>query len=692
MLTSTVQMIILRLILLRFCEGRGIEPNGQLLECSMQHSVYDQLCQIFQRAGDRYHSGLFSKSENDQPNLGHSLLNLTIGNEPLQQIIQTLYHHAYDFSAIPIEFLGRVYEQWLSKELRWTGDQMTIADQPAARKANGVYYTPSYIVDDIVEHTIGRLLNGKTPKQVETIRILDPACGCGSFLIRAYQFLLDWYLSQYRAAPEKYERYLDRQDSNWQLSFEEKKRILVAHIFGIDIDQKAVEITKLSLLLQGLARESKASLFDSTQRNFPNLEKNLRCGNALMKSNFYETTEANGFDGIIGNPPYGASLFEAKTCDLAHHFQLQNYQHDTYLLFLEQALNNLNTNGWLGIIIPNTWRLNLSTKTIRKYIIHQTQIDAIVHHRYPIFSKAIVDTEIIILAKSQPVFNHQIQITIAHTAQHQEMYLIPQNRWQTLDGQPINIFERPELTELADKLKQFDRLDQFFITTQGAKPFQVGKGKPPQTRSIVEAKPFVATTKRDDTFRPLLRGSLIQRYQILWNQNYWISFGNWLAEPRYSAQYDADEKIVIRQTGDSLIATLDDQQFIVRDNLYTIVPRDHGERSISLKYALALINSRLLNWFYQTILNPERGEALAQVKRGHIAQLPIATVQLSDGNEQAKHDRFVLLVERLLLLHKQPRTTGVERQMKAIEHQIDRLVYEMYELTEDEIAIVELSS
>ena len=166
-----------------------------------------------------------------------------------------------------------------------------------------------------------------------------------------------------------------------------------------------------------------------------------------------------------------------------------------------------------------------------------------------------------------------------------------------------------------------------------------------------------------------------------------------MAEPRYSANYDAPVKIVIRQTGDSLIAALDRNQFIVRDNLYTIVP--HGQDP-DLRYVLGLLNSRLCNWFYQKIINPEKGEALAQVKRGHLAQLPIALPNLSNPSEKAHYDKMVELVEQMLTLHKQlpaaktpDDKTRIQRQIDPTDHQINQLVYELYDLTEKEIQIVE---
>ncbi len=301
-------------------------------------------------------------------------------------------------------------------------------------------------------------------------------------------------------------------------------------------------------------------------------------------------------------------------------FKLQEYQLDSYLLFAEKALNVVKKLGLVGIIIPNTWLLNLLSPQIRKHIFDNSQIVRIVHYRYPVFRDATVDTEVVFFQASEPGKKHEVQLVIVGKDGTSEEYRIPQSRWQAGDGKPVNIFERPEFASLADKLAGFPLLDALCVITQGSKPFQVGKGNPRQTQKIVDEKPFVSNKRRDSSFRPLLRGSLIQKYTILWNKDYWISFGDWLAEPRYSAQYDAPAKIVIRQTGDALVATLDTEQFIVRDNLYTIVPR--ADNSLNLCYVLGLLNSRFLNWYYQNILNPEKGEALAQVKRGHLAKLP----------------------------------------------------------------------
>ncbi|MDO9542218.1 MAG: TaqI-like C-terminal specificity domain-containing protein, partial [Kiritimatiellia bacterium] len=348
-----------------------------------------------------------------------------------------------------------------------------------------------------------------------------------------------------------------------------------------------------------------------------------------------------------------------------------------------------------GLIIPNTWLLNLQSPRIRQHIFSETRIENIVHYRHRVFQKVTVDTEITILQKGIPSDSHKIKITIIEKDNKIDSYEIPQFAWRKANGSAVNIFARPEHESFADKIRQFPILDDICVITQGSKPFQVGKGKPPQTRQIVDEKPFVSERKKDKTFRPLLRGSLIQKYHILWKNDSWISFGNWLAEPRYSAQYDAPAKIVIRQTGDSLIATLDRHQFVVRDNLYTIVPRNPD---CDLRFILALLNSRLLNWFYQNVINPEKGEALAQVKRGHLAKLPVHRINFSDPAEKQKHDEIVAKVEAMLEAKKQLASAKTDKDKNyyeakctGLDRQIDRLVYDLYGLTADEIKIVEES-
>ncbi len=730
-LNFAVQQTIDRIIFLRICEDRGIEDYGRLLAVQKNGTdIYPRLFELFQQADQRYNSGLFHfQSEKRRDNPDTLTPTLVIDDKVLKEILKTLYYpdSPYEFSVLPADILGQVYEQFLGQVIRLTPAHRAVVEpKPEVKKSGGVYYTPTYIVNYIVQQTIGVLVEGKKPNQVSQLTILDPACGSGSFLLGAYQFLLDWHREHYRQNPNKWAngknpRLYQTDGSDWLLTITERKRILLNNIYGVDIDSQAVEVTKLSLLLKVLENEQnlfpQLSLFK--ERVLPDLNNNIKCGNSLINNDFYngqqlgleneetlsqinafdwetefaQIMKAGGFDAVIGNPPYGAFLSQDETHYLLNHFKLQDYRLDTYVLFLDKSLSLIKKNGCIGLIIPNTWLLNLKSEKIRRYIFNNTTIKHVVHYQNRVFNKATVDTEIVIIQKQLPADTHQVEITVKEKDNSSINYVIEQKRWQVNDGKPVNIFEKPELTQIADKLRVCQKLDNLCAITQGAKPFQVGKGKPPQTRDIVNNKPYVSETRHDNTFRPLLRGSLIQRYEILWNNNYWISFGDWLAEPRYSANYDAPSKIVIRQTGYRLTATLDRKQFIVRDNLYTIVYQDNN---LDLRFLLGIINSQLLQWFYSKIINPEIGEALAQVKRGHLAQLPIRTIDFNNPTDKANHDKIVQLVEQMLALNKQlaaakaPQTkTLLKRRIDATDKQIDELVYQLYGLTAADIEIVE---
>lgn len=782
-LNFAVQRTIDRIVFLRICEDRGIEEYGRLQTQLNGTNVYKRLVQLFSQADDRYNSGLFhfqrEKERHEEPD--KLTPNITIDDKPLKDIINRLYYpeSPYEFSVLSADILGQVYEQFLGKVIRLTeGHQAKVEDKPEVRKAGGVYYTPKYIVDYIVKNTVGTLLSphsenapssppfrkggqGRfessgvnppqspfakggssiTPKEASKLRILDPACGSGSFLLGAYQFLLDWHRDWYvkddpkKWATSKNPTLYQAQGGDYHLTTAEKKRILLNNIYGVDIDTQAVEVTKLSLLLKVLEGENNQSLARQLkmfhERALPDLGDNIKCGNSLIGPDFYmsdlfsknpplkkgdkggfdeneerlrinvfdwekefpEITKAGGFDAVIGNPPYGATLSQTEIAYMLQQFKFQAYQLDSYLLFAEKALTLVRKQGLVGVIIPNTWLLNLLSGQIRKHIFATSIIENIVHYRHPVFRDATVDTEITIFREGKPAVSHQINIAVVEKDKSSRTYNVSQARWQASNGEPVNIFEQPEMVHLVDKLKASSLLDDACVITQGAKPFQVGKGKPSQTRQIVDDKPFVAEKRKDKTFRPLLRGSLIQKYRVLWDNDYWISFGDWLAEPRYSAQYEAPSKIVIRQTGDSLVATLDHEQFIVRDNLYTLVPREH---QCDLRFVLGLLNSRLLNWYYQTVINPEKGEALAQVKRGHLAKLPIVTISEKNNENIARHDAIVSLVDQMLSLNKQlpevktdHEKTALQRQIDATDRQIDQLVYELYGLTEGEMQIIE---
>jgi len=268
--------------------------------------AYQRLCQLFQDADDRYNSGLFHfREEKDRTSSPDDLtLDIAIDDKTLKDIFTNLYYpdSPYEFSVLPADILGQVYEQFLGKVIRLTpGHRAVVEEKPEVKKAGGVYYTPTYIVDYIVKQTVGKLVEDKKPGPrgtVSKLKILDPACGSGSFLIGAYQYLLDWHRDQYITDdPEKWAKgrkpcLYQGPGGDWRLTTDERKRILINNIYGVDIDAQAVEVTKLSLLLKVLEDESSETIGKTLElfqeRALPDLGSNIKCGNSLIGPDFYE--------------------------------------------------------------------------------------------------------------------------------------------------------------------------------------------------------------------------------------------------------------------------------------------------------------------------------------------------------------------------------------------------------------------
>jgi hypothetical protein len=388
-LNFAVQQTIDRLIFLRICEDRGIEDYGRLLALRHGSDIYPRLFQLFQQADQRYNSGLFHfRAEKQRDNPDTLTETLVIDDQVLKEILKNLYYpdSPYEFSVLPADILGQVYEQFLGKVIRLTPAHRAIVEpKPEVKKAGGVYYTPTYIVDYIIKQTIGSLVEQKTPTKVSRLKILDPACGSGSFLLGAYQFLLDWHQQYYCQNPTKWAkgknpRLFQTSGTDWQLTIAERKRILLNNIYGVDIDSQAVEVTKLSLLLKVLENEQhlfpQLSLFK--ERVLPNLDNHIKCGNSLIGSDFYQEQQlglldeetlyqinafdwntefadvmkAGGFDAVIGNPPYGALLSSSEIDYLRQKHTTAQYQIDTYPLFIEKAYHLNKKNRYFGMIVP----------------------------------------------------------------------------------------------------------------------------------------------------------------------------------------------------------------------------------------------------------------------------------------------------------------------------------------------------
>ncbi len=427
-----VQLTIDRIIFLRICEDRGIEEYGRLMALQNGEHVYKRMVDLYYRADEKYNSGLFHfQKEKGRPGEPDELTpDLKIDDKVLKDIIKGLYYpeSPYEFSVLPVDILGHVYERFLGKVIRLTpGGRAKVEEKPEVRKAGGVYYTPKYIVEYIVENTVGRLLWGDvenrksergnqkrklTPKQAAKLRILDPACGSGSFLIGAYEYLLDWHRDWYvENDPLKHKKQIYQgAGGQWYLTTAEKKKILLNNIYGVDIDGQAVEVTKLNLLLKALEGESEETIESQLkmfrERALPDLRGNIKCGNSLIGPDFYDNTQLDllddeeryrinvfdwdaefgevmkdgGFDVVIGNPPWLMAGYYIKDSlkFIRDKYKTAEGKFDLYYIFIEISLNLLGNKGYCGMIIPNKFFHTKAATQLRLYLSKSMWIDEIV--------------------------------------------------------------------------------------------------------------------------------------------------------------------------------------------------------------------------------------------------------------------------------------------------------------------------
>ncbi|HUV87353.1 MAG TPA: N-6 DNA methylase [bacterium] len=452
-LSAAVQAILDRVIFLRVAEDRGIEGRGRLEALRTGEGVYAGLMALCLEADDVYNSGLFHfRDEKGRATSRDELTpTLHVDDAILRKIIRELSESPYEFGVVPVEILGQVYEQFLGKTIWLDGRGVHIDYKPEVRKAKGVYYTPQYIVEYIVKNTVGELLKGcKSPKDAAKLKILDPACGSGSFLLGAYQHLINWHLEWYVGDdPGGYEGKVVPTPGpgpvSWRLTAAAKKDILVNNLFGVDIDPQAVEVTKLSLLLKALEGESRESVGAQTkflrERILPDLAGNVKCGNSLIGSDYwdfargktvglsplsersFEITEeerrrvnpfdwevefadimkAGGFDAVIGNPPWVYQLLIGEEKDyLVNKYKTFVPTADLYVCFTEEGLKLTRGNGFFGLIVPNKWLRVDYGANLRSFIKEFEIVEMVDFRDLHVFEGATNYPLIILVLKSRP--------------------------------------------------------------------------------------------------------------------------------------------------------------------------------------------------------------------------------------------------------------------------------------------------
>ena len=622
----------------------------------------------------------------------------------------------YLFSYIPVEILGTIYERFLGKVVRPQGRGVTIEEKPEVRKAGGVYYTPRYIVEYIVKQTVEQLLHDTKPEATLKLRFLDPACGSGSFLIRIFEAVCEHWQQWLTDHPDDRKKkwcWMDAKTNDVHLTMALKRQILTSNVYGVDLDPGAVEVTQLSLYLKMLENENRNTLKrqrellpDDDDALLPALENNIKCGNSLIASDFSMMPEdlvrvrafdwpvqfasimqAGGFDAVIGNPPYVLlqTLDERTVFEyLGETYRSARYKIDTYQVFIERALNLTKEGGEFGFITPNSFLRNKHAIELRSLILEKTDVSSLCVFFYPVFHGASVDTCILVAKKAEkPNTKNEIEVVRFQSPDESSKLSIIQQKWME---HPQKNFFLPGVgltDELLEKIasKSFP-LGEIATAYFGIQTFDRNK--------------YVTDKKQLKAHKPVVDGMHIQRCDLLPGTEFIDFRPDSIKSGGNPAVYEA-ERIGVRQIGKTPIATIIPAGIYSLNTIYNIFftkPTD-----LELKFILGLFLSSTCRWFWVQQFFDQK-ETFPKVKKDALLALPVPRLDLKNRADKSRHDKLVVLVDKLLGL--MPKLRGpsgrapsesekavLQNAVTATDQQIDALVYELYGLTAAEIKLVE---
>lgn len=762
------QKLLDRFLFIAFCEDKNIIPANSYKtmvlssnENLTKHELFTMLCRNIdkgnkQKGINKFNGGLFKYDE--------ILDDLVLDNVIFTELI-TLAD--YDFKTdVDENILGRIFEQSISDLEELKNDTLGIETdkKKGKKKKDGVFYTPSRITRGIVEKSIGEYLNDKklelsyeklpelTDESIETqrglsakaekhlafwreyrskvlsIKVIDPACGSGAFLIAAYDYLkkeLDEINDRIADLKGRTQELFDG-DEMYDASLENE--YLIKCLYGVDLNPESVEISKLSLWLRTLTKD----------KPLTNLDDNIKSGNSITEFDFHEEFSKvfakGGFDVVIGNPPY---VEQKKIKDIKHileeKYDTYNSMADLYCYFYELAVKMLKTGGVMGYITSNSW-LNVDYGiNIRKLLNNYYIIEIEDHNGEKIFSDAQVDTNIIILKKIE---RKNTDVKIVLTKENKTFYFnqeefVEEKGFLFLDNNLEKL--RKRLDENGEPLKNWKIKMNRGVVTGLDKAF------------IIEKEKYDELTKKDrknkEIIVPLLRGKNIGRYEINYQDLYLINSHNGYKqmheeipyvdvenfpvikehldefEPKlsersdkgqtaynlrncaYVAEFEKEKLIWAKMTKTSKF-TYDTKGFYISVTGFIMV----GEK---LKYLLAMLNSKLIEFAF---LNLYGGKTLGEgldFRISFLEKLPII-VPTQEQEEYLTNlaDKMLESKEKLSKLNKLLELAVVDKNYEMqlelkekieelneeildTDYAIDSYVYDMYGITAEERALIE---
>lgn len=736
---EAVQRILDRLIFIRVCEDKELESPTLLGEVREWEEKWDKgvkllnrLREVFRYFEEKYDSELFDH---------HLCDDLMIDNAFLAGVIKGLYETKggaihYDFSAIDADVLGSIYEQYLGYILKMTEKRAKVLEKHVHRKEQGIYYTPTYIVDYIVRNTLGELLkSGEVPP--EKIRVLDPACGSGSFLIKAFDVLSEYY--------KKKGLNLD--------NIIKYKEIVSNNIYGVDLDPKAIEITRLNLLLK--AAEKRGRL--------PTLHKNIRCGNSLIddskiagqrafnwEEEFKEIMSDGKFDVIIGNPPYVRiqTLDKNQVDYFNRNYESPEQNYDIYILFIEKGFKLLKEGGILGFILPHKFFQGESGEKIRKFIYQNEALHRIVNFgTNQVFEGATTYTCLLFLQKKKNKKFYYKGFKLGEDFKHLSSISYEEKDIEILNSDKWN-FSGGDVQRVLTKIKTYKN-DFRSITKKIFKGSSTGNDtiflldliKKGRDTSVTFSSALNQEIELENALlHPFVYGEDARRYApVIGNKvllfpysskggnelipieylrvNYPKAFGylNKLKDVLLNRKVELDSKNFYKFSAARSLSEYEQPKIMIPDMLvsnrisfdeegvlyhgpaiHSVVFNDKT-KTHSPYFYLGILNSMLFWFFIVNTSTALRGNAYRLTPE---FLTPFCFPDVSEKNREL-YDKIVAQVERILQLNKRLAELGdkktderakVEEEIKKIDTEINELVYKIYGLTEEEKKIVQASS
>jgi type I restriction-modification system DNA methylase subunit len=794
-LNDVVQRLLDRLVFIRMIEDRKIIESKTLREIvemwqnAKHRDIQTPLNTLFRKLNEDFNGNIFKP---------HPCETAVYDSKILAEIINDLYYpkSPYDFKVIGVDLLGVIYEKYLGKTIRLTEKRVKVEEKPEVRKAGGVYYTPKWVVEYIVDVTVGELIKGKKPEDIAKLRVLDPACGSGSFLIGAIEELFQYHLHYYSEHLKEakhgtlFPHLLIEHDEDGnelrRLSIETKGQILKNNIYGVDIDAQACEITMMSLYIKVLEDEK---TLPHNKELLPSLSNNIRCGNSLIEFDFLsqqplvtdadkekinpfewrsKTTgfgniigEKDGFDAIIGNPPYIRIQTMKEWSPMEVDYYPQKFKtaasgnYDIYVLFVERAIQLLSDKGLFGFIMPHKFFQAEYGVNLRKLIADGKLLREIVNFTdQQVFDQATTYTHLLFLSKAskkefkyaeiRKLENPVSQLaTIKKNNEYENHTLrlgmlpvtsLTETPWQFGLGADARLLKRlrnikPLLDQVSENIFVGTQTsaDDIFVLEEAKKEgvFFVGFSKSLGREVKVEAavvKPFLKGREIRKYCHPSATAVLICPYEIQETQfrlltekelssNFPHAYsylkenkqkltererGKMKGDKWYAYGYPKSmtlfhrPKLIVPDYNNSAAFTFDDVGHFYKTGYGIIL-----KKGFPYLFVLGLLNSKLL-FKYLLLTGTRLRGGYVRFWTQFIKNLPIKTANTKI--EKETEEKICELVKKILELNKKKQTTSdlskielLEREANVYEENIDRLVYELYGLTEEEITIVEES-